>query len=199
MKNLRESRVSPTLTVRRRFRPYTVPKIESTPPPRFGIVNPMINRGLSCGILVLIAVCCGGCILPVPHMRVHACGIKGQVVDAIDHSPISNAIITPVDNSPKVARSGTNGDFCLRPTRGWHAAYVIGPISLSILPGWDLTSPSRDVHVSAQGYEAKVFPIRGVRCGVAYLNAGQLELVPKSRFPGPQPDGSTNKSPTVAR
>jgi hypothetical protein len=94
-----------------------------------------------------------GCVLPVPHRRVHVQGVEAKVVNAIDQSPIPGAYVTTTSG-----RSGTvtdaNGDFEIQPVYGWHGAYLIGPISYSLLPHFDMPwSPF--LRVSAEGYEPK--------------------------------------------
>ena len=69
----------------------------------------------------------------------------------------------------------------------FHAAYEISPLSLSLLPTWDITVLERKVYVSAPGYISKNFTVEGCaspigdRVGAdvkgAYLHT-QLKLVP---------------------
>ncbi len=80
------------------------------------------------------------------------------------------------------------GRFRLHPKRGWHAAYCIGPVCESLLPGWDVTYPGRSIQVSAPGYATVDFRVSAfVRDGTnavagdlagAWLKAAPLELLP---------------------
>lgn len=153
-----------------------------------------MRASFSIAIVGFFALDCGGCILPVPHTRVHAFGVIGQVVNATDHSPVRSASIASIDEPTQTAIGDRTGGFRLHARRGWHGAYFIGPISLSLLPDWDLTAPERDIGVSAPGYVPQIFAVRsypasgsnvlvGQKIG-AYLRVGQLEITPQPRgFP----------------
>jgi len=140
----------------------------------------------STAIIGLVVVNCGGCILPVPHTRVHVFGVTGQVVSAADHTPVRGASIASVDEPTEKAHCDSAGNFRLHARRGWHAAYLIGPICESILPGLDVTNPGREIRLSAPGYVTRhitvgAFPqvrddgVTGQPVG-AYLSVGQLDL-----------------------
>jgi len=157
------------------------------------------------GITVLLAVLCIGCVVPVPHPRVHAYGVDGQIVSAADGAPIAGASVSSVDRLVPIASTDTQGRFRVHARYGWHGAYFIGPICLSLLPGWDVTRPSRDIMVSASGYRSAEFvvetwPAEGtgrVRAQIlgANLQAGQLRLVPLS---SKTPDANNTVEPTRA-
>jgi hypothetical protein len=129
-------------------------------------------------VAILVALSCGGCIVPVPHMRVHALGVTGQVVGAVDQRPLDGAVITSADKAPKTVRCDSDGNFRLPPRRGWHAVYFIGPICLSLLPSFDMPSPSREIIVSAPGYMTTSFDVGCLVRTNAYVKAGQLRLTP---------------------
>ena len=119
-------------------------------------------------------------VLPIPHQRVHSYGVKGQVIDAHNAQSVSHAtIISPPDEKYLVTTDST-GHFSVKPTYGWHGAYLVGPISLSLLPGWYMTSPSRKFGVLATGYEARdiSLPVGTKRhpSSSAYLDAGIIRL-----------------------
>ena len=153
-----------------------------------GLLDPIVGMraSLSTAMIGLVAVGCGGCILPVPHTRVHAFGVTGQVVSVVDHSPVGGASIASIDEPTETAHCDSGGNFRLRARRGWHAAYQVSPICQSLLPGWDLAYPGREIRVSASGYLTKEFSITAFPGGRdhevtgemagAYLKAGQLEL-----------------------
>lgn len=143
---------------------------------------------LSVFITVLLALGCSGCLVPVPHTRVHAYGVKAQVVSAADGRPVTNAVVASVGWAAATARVDRQARFRLPPKRGWHGAYCIGPICLSLLPGWDVTEPLRQVSISAPGYETTLLSV-GLAHGEtdanvpavvagAYLKADRLELMP---------------------
>ena len=148
-----------------------------------------MRASLFTAVALLLAVSCGGCILPVPHQRVHAYGVTGQVVDAIDCSPVPGALVTGLDYANGLAHADSRGEFRLRATRGWHGAYFVGPICLSLLPDWDTTAPDREIQVSAPGYVTSLFAVRSYAAAGsnvvageivgAYLEVGQLELTPE--------------------
>lgn len=142
--------------------------------------------GVFTAIVGLAAVGCGGCIVPVPHWRVQAYGVTGQVVNASDSRPIGGALVASVDEARQTTHSDRDGKFRLRAKRRWHALYFIGPISQSLLPDWDVTPRARGIRVSAPGHLTTEFSIAGFRDGHghdvpavtagAYLHAGQFAL-----------------------
>jgi hypothetical protein len=146
------------------------------------------KTSLSIAMVGLVAVLCGGCILPVPHTRVHAFGVAGQVVSAVDHKPIGGALVASIDAPPATTYCDSGGNFRLSARLGWHAAYLVSPICESLLPGFDVAPPDREIRVSAPGYlttEFGVSPFAGgdghAMTGViagAYLKAGQFPITP---------------------
>ena len=104
---------------------------------------------------VLALLLCAGCIMPIPHRRLHAYGVKGQIVNASDQRPIADALVTCNVQKKRDAKTDTTGQFTLRPAYGWHGAYVIGPINLSLLPGWDMTYPGSTFEVFAPGFQRR--------------------------------------------
>ena len=145
-------------------------------------------RSSFAALLGSVAIGCGGCILPVPHTRVHAYGVTGQVVSATTQEPLANASIIATDQPDQPARCDKAGRFRLHPKRGWHAAYCIGPVCESLLPGRDVTYPGRCIRVSAPGYATADFRVGAfARDGTnavagdlagAWLHAAPLELLP---------------------
>lgn len=150
--------------------------------------QPAAHGGLPIKFIMFLVVFCSGCILPVPHQRVHVYGVTGQIVSAADHTPIAGALVIGEEIPAVTAHSDAKGTFWLRPVRGWHGAYFVGPITLSLLPDWDMTYPGRGLRVSAPGYAATSFvidayprtnsPAVAAKLVGAYLHAGQLRLVP---------------------
>ena len=144
------------------------------------------------GITISLTLICSGCmIVPVPHPRVHAYGVKGQVVSATDGIPIAAAVHS-IDAPTDIVRCDAEGCFQVRPRYGWHGAYFIGVISQSMLPGWDVTRPVRGICVSTPGYQTTTLTVATspgsdtgqVRAEVvgAYLLAGKISLVPVTNF-----------------
>jgi len=140
------------------------------------------------GVLVLVALSCTGCVVPIPHPRVHAYGVAGQVVSAADNCPIIGASVRSVHYPQLNVRTNPEGTFRLPAKYGWHGAYFIGPICLSLFPGYDMTPPSTRIDVSAPGYQSAQFTI-GRRLSEGpdmmppqrdrhYLQSGPLILVP---------------------
>lgn len=148
-------------------------------------------------LLGIATAACGGCILPVPHTRMHAFGVTGQVVSATTDDPVANASVTSIEQPQDQAQCDRSGRFRLHPKRGWHAAYCIGPICESLLPGWDMTYPGRAIRVSAPGYATADFAVSifthygtnevtGELAG-AYLKVAQLKLHPLGDPPANKP------------
>ncbi len=144
--------------------------------------------GFYTAVVGVLVVGGGGCVVPVPHTRAHEYGVTGQVTGAIDCKPVGGASVVSIDEPTETALCDGDGNFRLRPRRGWHAAYLIGPDSLSVLPAWDITAPVRQVRISAPGYMTADFSVGTFPDGSshhavaevagAYLRAGRLELVP---------------------
>ena len=144
-----------------------------------------MRASVSILLLGIVAVACGGCIVPVAHTRVHAFGVTGQVVSATSDDAVVGASVTSIEQPQDQAHCDRSGRFRLPPKRGWHAAYCIGPICESLLPSWDVTYPRRFIHVSAPGYAAADFAV-GIagtnevtgKLDGAYLKVAQLKLYP---------------------
>ena len=77
-------------------------------------------RASLAALLGCVVVGCGGCILPVPHTRVHAYGVTGQVVSATTQEPLAEASVTAMDQPDPPAHCDKAGRFRLQPKRGWH-------------------------------------------------------------------------------
>ena len=92
-----------------------------------------------------------GCVVPIPHRRMHYPGVTGRVRDAISHAAIPAARIQTVDAVKQAAILGYDGVFTLKPVYGWHGASLIGPIGLSLFPGFDVPSSSRNFVIEFRG------------------------------------------------
>ena len=148
-------------------------------------------RASLAALLGWVVVGCSGCILPVPHTRVHAYGVTGQVVSATTQEPLADASVIAMDQPHPPAHCDKAGRFRLHPKRGWHAAYCIGPVCESLLPRWDVTYPGRSIQVSAPGYATADFRVGAfARDGTnavagdlagAWLKVAPLELIPSTR------------------
>jgi hypothetical protein len=152
--------------------------------------NPQIPTMRLFSIFATLALLfCSGCILPAPHWRVHEYGVRGQIIDARNQTPVTNASVSAVWSSVDPVISDSAGNFRIPAVRGFHGAYCIGPLFLSMLPGFDQASPLKEVYVTAPGYISTSFeieytrdPLGGRVSGVikgAYLYT-QLRLVPAS-------------------
>jgi hypothetical protein len=100
-----------------------------------------------------------GCIMPIPHRRLHAYGVHGSVVCAESKEAIPDAVVALGTNLNASVACDAAGRFEIKPIHGWHGAYFIGPISLSLFPGFDMTFPHATVTATAPGYEVNMFSL----------------------------------------
>lgn len=98
---------------------------------------------------------CTGCIVPIPHQRFHTFGVTAELKDKDTGRPIPDAIIFSLDSDKEFVKTNESGSFKLPPIYKWHGAYFIGPISLSMFPGFDISSPYREFLIYAPGYRVK--------------------------------------------
>jgi hypothetical protein len=103
------------------------------------------------------ALASSSCILPIPHRRVHASGIEGKVLAATTREPITGAEVSSAISGKKLAMTDSDGMFRIKPEYGWHGAYLIGPISYSLLPHFDMPYPAPPIRIAADGYRAGEF------------------------------------------
>jgi hypothetical protein len=116
------------------------------------VIGPMSVRTL---YLILVGFTISSCVIPTPHRRIHWYGVKGQLLDSLTKQPVVAASIRATPEGKRVSISDAKGRFVIEPIYGWHGAYLIGPISLSLFPGFDMPGSSRYFHVTADGYESK--------------------------------------------
>ena len=102
------------------------------------------------------------CILPIPHRRVHIQGIEGQVIDAKTRAPITRAQILSYPSNDVVTLTNAKGRYKIKPVYGWHGAYLIGPVSYSMFPHFDIPNSYTNYWVTADGYVKKRISNRGV-------------------------------------
>jgi hypothetical protein len=108
---------------------------------------------LTASIFTMLAF--SSCVfIPLPHMRLHHYGVKGQLVDAGSHRPIACAVIASPPSKHQF-QSSAEGDFTVKPIYGWHGAYLFGVISQSFFPHLDMPEKQREIDVSAPGYQPK--------------------------------------------
>ena len=100
-------------------------------------------------------LCLAGCVLPVPHRRLHSAGIVATVVDADTTSPVSGAKVSTPDGSSLLTTTNAKGHFEISSRYGWHGAYLIGPISYSLLPYFDIPYPHPPLKIDATGYRSQ--------------------------------------------
>jgi hypothetical protein len=110
-------------------------------------------KRLRLSLLLLGAITLSGCVVPIPHKRLHEPGVAGRVIDSESHLPIEAAKIEGASNSAKVTLSDASGSFKLKPVYGWHGAYFIGPICLSLFPGFDVPVHTRAIVITADGFQ----------------------------------------------
>jgi hypothetical protein len=102
--------------------------------------------------VLLGAMALSGCLLPIPHPRLHEFGVAGRIVDSESHRPIKGAEVHAVDDPAKGTVTNADGLFRLKPVYGWHGAYFIGPMSLSLLPRFEVPGYTRIIRITAIGY-----------------------------------------------
>ena len=105
--------------------------------------------------LLAASLCLVGCVLPVPHRRLHSAGVEGTVVDADTALPVSGAKVSPPDGSSVLAITDAEGHFEIPSRYGWHGAYTVGPISYSLLPHFDIPYPRPPLMIDAPGYRSQ--------------------------------------------
>ncbi len=107
---------------------------------------------------LLAAFLMTGCILPVPHRRMHVEGLDAKVVDEKSEAPIHGAKVSSSDGTRVLAITDRQGGFKIPPAYGWHGAYLIGPISYSLAPYFDMPSAPPPFRVEASGYSMRTVP-----------------------------------------
>ncbi len=104
-----------------------------------------------------VAIAQSSCILPIPHRRVHAQGIEGKVVAATTKRPIAGAKVSSAITRNELATTDSGGVFRIKPDYGWHGAMLIGPISYSLFPHFDIQYPPPPIQISADGFRSREF------------------------------------------
>lgn len=84
----------------------------------------------------------------------HSSGIEAKVVDAETALPIRGAKVSSPDGSRILSAADAEGHFEIPARYGWHGAYLIGPISYSLLPHFDMPYPRPSFRVEATGYQS---------------------------------------------
>lgn len=107
------------------------------------------------------------CIIPFPHRRIHSYGYEVTVADSKTHQPIPGAHVSDPKSGCTIAVTDAKGKFGEAPVYGWHFAYLLGPISYSMFPYFDMFYSCTDdvlwahsVRISAADYKTKVFNTR---------------------------------------
>jgi hypothetical protein len=76
-------------------------------------------RASLAALLGWVVVGCGGCILPVPHTRVQAYGVTGQVVSATTQAPLAEASVIAMDQpDPRRIATRPGGSGFIRSAAG---------------------------------------------------------------------------------
>ena len=131
-----------------------------------------MNRLTICALL-LSMLSLAGCVLPVPHRRLHQLGVSGRILDSRSRAPIKEARVTSCETT---TFSHSDGSFAVAPVYGWHGAYAIGGIGVSLLPGFDMPSPSRPITVTAHGYQSSTITAKTATTAEAYIRVGDILL-----------------------
>lgn len=84
----------------------------------------------------------------------HKAGIEGKIVDAKTASPIRTAKVLSADGSGILSTVDSEGDFEIPAQYGWHGAFLVGPISYSLLPHFDMPYPRPPFRIEAIGYQS---------------------------------------------
>ena len=105
--------------------------------------------------LLAASLSLAGCVLPVPHRRLHSAGLEATVVDADTASPVDGAKVSSPDGSSELASTDSEGHFEIPAQYGWHGAYLVGPISYSLLPHFDIPYPRPPLKIEAAGYRSR--------------------------------------------
>ena len=105
--------------------------------------------------LIAASLCLAGCVLPVPHRRLHSAGMEATVVDADTTAPVDGAKVSRPDGSRVLATTDSDGHFEIPAQYGWHGAYLVGPISYSLLPHFDIPYPRPPLKIDATGYQSQ--------------------------------------------
>lgn len=112
----------------------------------------MVNT-LKIAALIAASLFLVGCILPVPHRRLHTEGIEATVIDAKTTTPVTGAKVSSPDGSSVFASVDSKGRFEILAKYGWHGAYLVGPISYSLLPHFDIPNRRPPFRIDAIGYQ----------------------------------------------
>ena len=105
--------------------------------------------------LLAASLCLAGCVLPVPHRRLHSAGIEATVVDAKSATPVGGATVSIAGRDGELAVTDGKGHFEIPARYGWHGAYLVGPVSYSLLPHFDLPFPRPPLKIEASGYRPR--------------------------------------------
>jgi hypothetical protein len=126
--------------------------------------------------LLLCVLTFTGCVLPIPHRRLHHYGVSGRIIDSASRAPVKSAQIQPSDHPTRGTVSRADGSFTLEPVYGWHGAYTFGVIGVSLFPGFDVPPFARTILISANGYQTSTVPVRSRSPHDWYIRAGDLQL-----------------------
>jgi len=130
--------------------------------------------------LNLISICVvlstSSCVLPIPHKRLHGPGASGVIIDAHTKSPITGATVAPVDADSAIVVTDERGHFTILPRYGWHGAAVVGPIGSSLFPSLSVTTDTREVTTSADGYQKLNTILKARYSGNEWTEWTQIEL-----------------------
>ena len=116
-----------------------------------------------------------GCIL-WPNSRVEGYGIRSRVLDAETGEAISGAEVRDVRSPSRMTKTDVEGRFVLKPFVQWHGGIWFGPPGyLPILPSTgDVAPQSREIRISADGYEISRYWIRRVEHEAQRTNPGSI-------------------------
>ena len=115
---------------------------------------------------VLLLATKGCFIIPIPHTRLHAYGVKGRIVD-INGNPVPSATITQDVwlNKKRETNTDMDGHFEIKPLEARHGAFYIGILPLlgsgSLFPTFPTLPPLySQIYISAEGFPKQRFSNR---------------------------------------
>jgi hypothetical protein len=81
--------------------------------------------------------------------------LEATVVDAHTTSPVDGAKVSSPEGGRELTTTDSKGHFEIPAQYGWHGAYLVGPISYSLLPHFDIPYPRPPLKIDAIGYRSQ--------------------------------------------
>ena len=136
-------------------------------------------------MILLMLLTAQGCFLPIPSRQLHACGVKGWILDDTGN-PIPHAIVNVAakeqDALPKrTAITDPDGFFDLEPIRRWHGAVCLAPPTMFYMFPYfyPFFSWQTEISIVADGFPEQDFTFDSGRED-DYLKAEKIMLYPQT-------------------